>query len=115
MSNEEFKVDIDEKQLAKEAPLFVRGQAEKLLKQIEDAINTADFNKDGKADVGQVAAIVFKAMPLLAAANDCVDFEKMAEHAVKLPFFKDEAKARDLIVKLAALAEESQALMPKQS
>lgn len=112
MNTEDFKLDIDEKAIAKEAPIFVRGQVEKAAKSFEDRINSADFNKDGKADIAQLAGLLGRALPLLIALNESIDFEKAAEHAADLPFVKDKVKFAAALKQAGALAEHCGELFP---
>lgn len=112
MADEDFKIDLDEKAIAKEAPVFVRGQVEKAIARAEDAINTADFNKDGKADIGQIYSFAMKAAPLFIALNAAIDFEKAADKLVEQDFIKDKAQLVTAIKTLASLAEDAGSLFP---
>lgn len=110
--DENFKIDLPEKDIAKEAPIFVRGQVEHAIKSAEDRLNTMDMNKDGKADIGQLAGILGRALPLLILLNDSIDFEKAAEHAAELPFVKDKTKFAAALKQAGALAEHAGELFP---
>lgn len=110
--DENFKIDIDEKAIAKEAPIFIRGQVEKALKEAEERINTADFNKDGKADVAQLAGLVGRVLPLLIALDAAIDFEKAAEALAEHDCIKDKVQFAAAIKQLGSLAEHAGELFP---
>lgn len=112
--DDNFKIDIPEKEIAKEVPFF-GGKVEKAIKGFEDRINTADglFGpKDGKADIGQLAGLLGRTLPLLVALNEAIDFEKAAEVAAELPFVKDQVKFAAALKQLGSVAEHAGELFP---
>lgn len=89
--SEDFRLDA--KAIAKNAPVLLRGEAEKLINKINDL----DLNHDGKKDLAQMAKIAFALMPVADKLNDVVDFEKLAAFVAEQPFIKDKKLAAEVI------------------
>ena len=100
MSEQGFHINIDEKAIAKQAPLMLRGEVEKNLAKLEQFLDTMDLNHDGKRDVAQLAKIVFILMPVADKINDVVDFNLFAEWVAKQEFVKDKALAVEILKKV---------------
>lgn len=105
MTDTEFQLNPDD---FKTGNWLVDGQIKKLIK----ALNEADFNKDGKQDLGQIAGVVVQLLPLWAMLNQAIDFELLADALAESPWVRDKAMFKEALKKLGALAEQSQPLLP---
>lgn len=94
--------------LAKEAPLLVRGAAKDAIHRILEA----DLNKDGHGDVLQLINFAEKTVPLLVLLDAAIDFEDLGDFAADLPFIKDKEKFAIAVKELGALAEHAGKLLP---
>lgn len=112
MLDENFKIDLPEKEIAKKAPFFLRGDVEKEIKSAEDRLNTMDLNKDGKADIGQLAGVLGRALPLLLMLDEAIDFEQAAIDLAEMPCIKNKTKFAAALKQAGALAEHIGKLFP---
>ncbi len=92
MEDQEFHLPTDD--IVKNVPMLLRGEAKKLLAQIDNL----DLNHDGKRYLAQGAKLAFALMPIAHKINDAVDFDKLAAWLVKQDFVKDEAAAKEIII-----------------
>jgi len=101
--------EAQEKELAKQAPVpgIMRGAVENVI----HAFNNMDFNDDGKADLGQIAAFGAKSVPAFAALNAAIDFEKLAEIIAESKAVKDKEELKKAILMFGQLAEEAEGLL----
>lgn len=86
--------------------------ADKIIDGIIKAVNDMDLNKDGKKDLGQVVALGAKALPLLGALNEVVDFEQLAHEVADSKWVTDKDKFKETILRLGSLAEQMGSLIP---
>jgi hypothetical protein len=102
------QLDDAAKEVAHEAPALLRGEAQKLLLRLTHT----DINKDGVSDLLQLINLGEKAVPVLSALNEAIDFEAAAAALAEAPFVKDKAKVAQAIKELGVLAEHAGALLP---
>lgn len=100
--SEPFVLNIDESKI-KVNPLL-DGAIRKKVAEIETAINSADLNHDGVADVSQLYESAAKLLPLLSLVPELMDIEKLVKIGVKNGCVKDEAKAALVIAEVSKAA-----------
>lgn len=94
---------LDKKELLKDVPLMLKGIAG----QVIDFINSLDANHDGKADLCQIAPIVFKALPLVVAIGPYVHIDKLVDWFVDHDFVQDKEAVRKILSEVLRLALEA--------
>lgn len=92
---------LDKKQLTKDLPFLLRGPVGSFI----DWANNLDANHDGKKDIAQIAPVVIKVLPLLAAFIPLIDKEKFVQWICKHDWCKDADKVKEIIEKLEPLTE----------
>lgn len=90
-------------------PGLLRGAVENAVKKLL----ATDLNKDGHADIVQIANLAIDAIEILGKANDCIDFVAAVDAVDDLAFIKDKPGFKALLQQLAAKAEEAGKLAPK--
>lgn len=63
---------LDKKELLKEVPLVAKGIAGALI----DFVNALDINKDGKADIGQMAKLAIALLPIAQKIIPYINVDK---------------------------------------
>lgn len=101
MSDKPF--ELDKKSLLEEVPMLLKGFAGSFI----DKLNKMDLNKDGKADIGQLAPFLFSIMPLLIrlAGNLKINeaLQKAKDFVVKSNLFENREEACEILEKLIPL------------
>lgn len=102
MPDNEFHIPV--KEIAKQVPFPLKGAAEDKLEDLDNA----DFNKDGKRDVAQLASLFFILQPLGDKVNKSVDFEVLADWLVKQEFVTDKPLLKAAILEAAKQIEKAE-------
>ena len=90
--------------------MLIDGAVKALLKWL----GKLDLNHNKKADVEEVAAVLKRNAPALAAINDAVDFRLLAAMASNHPAVKDKAKFQAGLMALGELIEVAGTLVPQE-
>ena len=83
-----------------------------VIKSAVGSVNKADLNHNGVPDIAEIAPIAAKALPMLVALNEAIDFEQAASFAVELPFVKNKELLKHWLLEAGKMAEDAQRLMP---
>lgn len=85
-----------------------------VLKGVLKKLSKLDLNHNKKADVEEVAEVLKKNAPALAALNDAVDFRLLAALLSNHPAIKDKAVFQNGLVALGEIIEVGAKLLPKE-
>ena len=83
-----------------------------MIKNAVKNVNKADFNKNGVADVSEIAPLLLNVLPLLVALNEAIDFEKLSVEISESQWVKDKAAFKQILLELGKLAERAQKVLP---
>lgn len=102
---------LDPKELSKNLPWAIRGQAEGFFK----SLNSFDgLNRNGKSDIAEIGGLIMHSIPVLSMINQAIDFELVAAHIADMPGVKDKALLKSALLELGRLAEKADDLVPKE-